>query len=244
LLPLLATSSFAQRTAMVTAWVDIQSADGNAIISSWCQNHTPSPLHLRYKALLINKDTLIKEGKTLAIPDQPNLLLNASFLVQGGQFDFIQLFIFKNDELVAKAELQGPKQEVQSLKENIVRSPNPDRLNADDIEIEGLVLDETRSKLAHDFYELFYASWRVVEEDLKTNYSIIIREQPAFVGNGSRIAIDLDGIELTQMNLQPRQELMEQLSVQLVEMLYNQIKNPDAAYQEIGAEDISGSGIY
>ncbi|MBK8563886.1 MAG: hypothetical protein IPN76_11225 [Saprospiraceae bacterium] len=244
LLHLLAATTFTQPTAKVTAWVEIQSTDGNAIISTWCQNHTTSPLHLRYKALLINKDTLLKEGKTLAIPDQPNLLLNASFLVEGGQFDALQLFIFKNDELVAKAELQGPKQALQSKEEGITRSPNSDRLNADDIEIEGLVLDETRSKLAHDFYELFYGSWRVVEEDLNTNYSIVIREQPAFVGNGSRIAVDLDGTELTQLSLQPRLELMEQLSVELVEMLYNQIKNPDAAYQEIGAEDISGGGIY
>ncbi len=244
LLPILAVSTFSQRTAKVTAWVDIQSSDGNAIISTWCQNHTSSPLHLRYKALLINKDTLIKEGKTLAIPDQPNLLLNASFLVQGGQFNAVQLFLFKNDELVAKAELQGPKQEIQNKEENIVRSPTSDRLNVDDIEIEGLVLDETRSKLAHDFYELFYGSWRVVEEDIKTNYAIIIKELPALIGNGSRILVDIDGTEITQMNLQPRAELLESLSLQLVELLYNHITNPDASYQEIGAEDISGSGIY
>ncbi len=239
-----AATTLAQPVAKVTAWIDVQSADGNAIISTWCQNHTSSPLHLRYKTLLIGKDTLIKEGKTLAIPDQQNLLLNGGFVVQGGQFEAVELLIFKNNEMVAKATLQGPKQEIQPKEESIVRSPNSDRLNVDDIEIEGLVLDETRSKLAHDFYELFYASWRVVEEDLKANYSIILREQPAFIGNGSRLVVDLDGTELTQLNLQPRSELLEQISLELVELLYNQIKNPEAAYQEIGAEDISGSGIY
>ncbi|MCC6726196.1 MAG: hypothetical protein IT258_16935 [Saprospiraceae bacterium] len=244
LLPILAACTFGQRAAKVTAWVDLQSSDGNAIISTWCQNHSSSPLHLRYKALLINKDTLVKEGKTLAIPDQPNLLLNAGFLVQGGQFDAVQLFIFKGEELVATAQAIGPKQAVQNKEENIVRSPTSDRLNVDDIEIEGLVLDETRSKLAHDFYELFYGSWRVVEEDIKTNYSIAIREQPSLVGNGSRVSVELDGNELTMLNLQPRLELLESLSVQLVEMLYNQITNPESAYQEINADDISGSGIY
>jgi curli production assembly/transport component CsgE len=115
-----------------------------------------------------------------------------------------------------------------------VRSPSSDRHSLDDIEIEGLVLDESRSKLAHDFYELFYNSWRVIEEDIKTGYTITIREQPAFIGNGSRIVVDLDGTEITQLNLQPRIEVLESLSMQLVELLFNQI----------GAEDISGSGIY
>jgi Curli assembly protein CsgE len=243
LLPFLAASQ-AQRTSKVTAWFDILQTDGNVVISSWCQNQTSSPLHLNYKAVLIGQDSTIKEGKTLALPDQPNLLLNAGFLVQGGQFEQVLLLVYKGKELVASAQAYGPKALPQANEDGQVRSPSSDRHSLDDIEIEGLVLDESRSKLAHDFYELFYNSWRVIEEDIKTGYTITIREQPAFIGNGSRIVVDLDGTEITQLNLQPRIEVLESLSMQLVELLFNQITNPEAGYQEIGAEDISGSGIY
>lgn len=243
LLPILVASN-AQRKVNVTAWLDVLQTDGNVVISSWCQNHSSSPQHLRYKAILIQKDSIVNEGKTLALPDQPNLLLNAGFLVKGGQFEQVQLFIYKGDELLASAQAIGPKPiSPTNLEENQARSLSSERLNLDDIEIEGLVLDETRSKLAHDFYEMFYGSWRAIEEDLKTAYSIIVREQPS-IGNGSRITVELNGTELTQLNLQPRIELLESLSMQLVELLYNQITNPDAGYQEIGVEDISGSGIY
>lgn len=241
LLPLLA-AAFAQRADKVTAWVDVQQTDGKVVLSTWCQNNTSSPLHLSYKAILIDTDSTVLEGKTLALPDQPNLLLNGNFLVEDGQFDKLILLVYKKDELVATAQAIGPKPEPPA--QGLARSPTSDRLSADDIEIEGLVIDETRSKLAHDFYELFYNSWTSVEDDLKVNYSITIREQPVRVGIGTRISVELDGEELSQLNLQPRAEVVEALAIQLVESLFAHITNPDQSYQEIGAEDISGSGIY
>ena len=244
MLPLSATA-FGQRTDMVTAWVDVQQIDGKVVLSCWCQNHTTSPLHLSYEAVLIDNDTLVREGKTLALPNQPNLLLNANFLVQDGQFEKLQLSIFKNDELVASAQSVGPKPEDPvTTSPNEARPHDADNLNLDGAEIEGLVLDETRSKLAHDFYELFYNGWTAVEEDIKKNYAITIREQPSGIGIGTRIMVELDGQELLQLNLQPRTEIVESLALQLVESLYNQILNPDQSYQEIGTEDILGSGIY
>jgi Curli assembly protein CsgE len=238
----LSAASFAQRTDKVTAWVNVQQTDGKVVISSWCQNNTPSPLHLSYKAVLIYKDSTVQEGKTLALPNQPNLLLNGNFLVDDGHFDKVILLVYKKDELVATAQAIGPKPEPPS--QDLVRSPTSGRLSANDIEIEGLVIDETRSKLAHDFYELFYNSWSSVEEDIKLNYSITIREQPVRVGIGTRISVELDGEEFTQLNLQPRAEVLEALAIQLVESLYTHIMHPDQSYQEIEAEDISGSGIY
>lgn len=245
LLPFL-TASFAQRNSRVTAWIDVQQTDENAVINCWCQNHSASPLHLEYKAILfIGKDSTIKSGKTLTLPDQPNLLLNANFLVKGGQFDQVQLQIFKGKELVASSNAFGPKPKANAMAESPKQLlPNANPLNAEELEIGGLVLDETRSKLAHDFYEMFYSGWTSIEEDIKTNYTITIREQPALVGNGSRVMVVLDGEELSQLNLQPRAELLESLAMQLVESLYNLITNPEQQYQELDADDISGSGIY
>ncbi|MBI1225438.1 MAG: hypothetical protein GC192_09405 [Bacteroidetes bacterium] len=239
------TKAVGQRTAKVTAWVELQQTDGKAVISCWCQNHSASPLHLRYQAVLIDKDSLIREGKTLALPEQPNLLLNANFLIADGQFDKIQLFIFQNETLVASSQAFGPKTETL-----VVAAPDQklgsllDQLGMDGGEIGELILDETRSKLAHDFYELFYNGWSSIEEDVKTNYAITIREQPSGIGIGTRIMVELNGEEVLQLNLQPRAEIVEELAIQLVQSLYDQIMNPDKSYQEIGTSDLSGSGIY
>jgi curli production assembly/transport component CsgE len=194
---------------------------------------------------MIDKDTTIREGKTLTIPEQPNLLLNANFLVADGQFEKLILRIFHNNELVATSQAFGPKPELPVAKN--VAPPLPlstEPQSLDGAEIGGLVLDETRSKLAHDFYELFYNGWTSVEEDIKVKYNISIREQPTGVGIGTRVLVELDGTEVLQLNLQPRLEIIENLAVQLVESLYTQIMNPDQSYQEINSDDISGSGIY
>lgn len=244
ILPLL-TAAIGQRSARVTAWIDLQQTDGKAVISCWCQNHTAFPLHLRYKAILLDNDSLIREGKTLAVPDQPNLLLNANFLISDGQFEKVQLYVYQNDELVAATQAIGPKPETPPLAEpNKIDKSLIDPLNLDGGEIEALVIDDTRSKLAHDFYELFYNGWSSVEEDIKVNYAITIREQPSGIGIGTRIMVELNGEESLQLNLQPRAEILEELAVQLVQSLYDQIMNPDKSYQEIGTGDLSGSGIY
>lgn len=244
LLPLAAIAS-AQRAERVTAWTEVQQTDGRAVLSCWCQNHTSSPLQLRYKAILFDQDTTVREGTSLALPDQPNLLLNASFLVEDGQFERLEIYVYQKDALVAKAFAVGPAPIVNNKPDiEPSKSANAPTIGLDDLEIGRLVLDDTRSKLAHDFYELFYNAWSSVEEDIKVNYTINIREMPNVIGIGTRILVEVDGQELTQLNLQPRAELVENLSVQLVESLYNHFTNPDEGAKGLQIDDISGTGIY
>ncbi len=187
----------------------------------------------------------MQTGKTLALPDQPNLLLNGNFLVTDGEFDKVVLQVFQKEELVAATQAIGAKPAPLLSSETPNQpKPNEEGFQFDGTEIQGLILDETRSKLAQDFYELFFNNWSSVEEDIKTNFTITFREQPNIIGIGSRIMVELNGEEVLQLNLQPRREILESLAVQLVESLYTQIMNPDQDYQEINTDDISGSGIY
>jgi hypothetical protein len=262
LLGILLPAAHGQRTVKVSAWVEVQTTDGRTVITCWCQNDNSTPVSLIYKAVCFANDTTLCEGKTLALPGQPNLLLNAGFLVPEGQFDRVHVQVFRNDEIVASAEAVGPPRAVppalpkaitdSTLREggpapkdgDLSRSPTSDRLSADDIEIEGLVLDETRSKLAHDFYEQFYANWTAVEEDINTAYAIIIREMPNLIGIGTRIIVEVDGQELTALNLHPRSDMVEALALQVTEAIYSHYTNPEATVQEIATDDISGTGVY
>lgn len=111
------------------------------------------------------------------------------------------------------------------------------------MEIDGLILDETRSKLAHDFYELFYANWRSGEE-VSGNFTIVIREQPAQIGIGTRIIVEVDGEQLSNLNLQPRLEVLESLAAQLAESLRNHFQNPDGEAKKLKWRNSRLSGVY
>ena len=54
------------------------------------------------------------------------------------------------------------------------------------LEINGLIIDKTRTKMGRDFYQLFYTAWEA--PNTKTDYIITISEQPS-KGRGSRVFV-------------------------------------------------------
>ncbi len=206
-------------------------------------NNSASVEHLRYRAVLVkNGIAEQRENSTLALPRQPTLLLKAIFVVEDGLFESLSVEILKDETVVASAFLAGntPNQPQTNIPPPSIE---PDAPSVGEIEIEGLILDETRSKLAHDFYELFYSQW-IATDSLSGGATITIREQPVRIGIGTRISVEIDGQEVSQLNLQPRLDLLEDLAGQLVLALKEYLENPDNAIREIEAEELQGTGIY
>lgn len=230
----------------VSAWLEPQETDGKTVVISWCQNNTSSPKHLVYQATLYTTaDTTVRSGKTLSLPGQPNLLQNAVFSINDGQFQKITLTITEFGKELAASTLMGPSAASAPTVSPTEQLAGPQKIpNPDELEIEGLVLDETRSKLAHDFYELFYNSWTSSEEPSLGDHTIVIREMPGQIGFGTRIIVEVDGEQLSTLNLQPRAELVENLANQLVESLKEHFLNPQGESNPIQTEDIDGSGVY
>jgi curli production assembly/transport component CsgE len=76
------------------------------------------------------------------------------------------------------------------------------------MEAEGLVLDQTLTKLGRDFYEFFYGTFQPpmgLDE-----YTIIVAERP-FRGNNSIITIKVNEQELLEMPLPTRADQMEEI---------------------------------
>ena len=84
--------------------------------------------------------------------------------------------------------------------------PKP-RNNLDALEIDGLILDETRSKIGRDFYEIFYNRW--TPPSGAKDFLITIRELPGR-GIGSRISIEVNENIILYRFLQPRNDLVEE----------------------------------
>ncbi|UOR03605.1 curli production assembly/transport protein CsgE [Hymenobacter aerilatus] len=80
-------------------------------------------------------------------------------------------------------------------------------------ESSGLVVDQTVTKIGHDFYDAFYAGFEapVGIQD----FVVTISERPAR-GNSALVALSVNNEDLLEFPLQPRQELVEEAAAQAI----------------------------
>jgi curli production assembly/transport component CsgE len=110
-----------------------------------------------------------------------------------------------------------------------------------DIEIDGLLFDETKTKSGRDFYELFYSAWKA-PADAK-NYSIHILEKPYRLMT-TLVEIKINETTVFQSFLQPRGDIIEQLAQQAVAQTQLYLANYEELMRQLKGEDQSGTGIF
>lgn len=92
------------------------------------------------------------------------------------------------------------------------------------MEIDGMVLDETRSKVGRDFYDVFYSNWQSPPDAY--NFSISISEQPS-PSLGTIIYVEVNDSETFRMRLQPRYDFIQQAGQYAVRQTYSYLQNND-----------------
>ena len=102
-------------------------------------------------------------------------------------------------------------------------SPDPD---VRWLEVDGLVVDETLTKLGRDFYEGFYRLWRVPEGAV--NYTVTVEERP-LPTSGTLVAVRVDGEVTFQVRLLPRADVVEAAAGQAVAVATRRLLNRAAA---------------
>lgn len=110
-----------------------------------------------------------------------------------------------------------------------------------DIELEGFIVDDTHSKLGHDFYDLFYLNYSP-PEDLR-KHTIIISELPV-PGSGTRITISVEDQQIFQQFIQPRNDQVEELADYAVQLTQSYLMNYEQIQKQLMGEDLQGTGIY
>lgn len=85
------------------------------------------------------------------------------------------------------------------------------------ISINGMVLDETRSKMGIDFYNIFYRHWEPPSG--ASNFMITISEQPT-PSRGTMITISIDNEKVFQNRLQPKYAYTEKVARHAVRICY------------------------
>ena len=107
--------------------------------------------------------------------------------------------------------------------------------------INGLIVDETDSKIGHDFYDIFYSNWQPPRN--MQDYTITISEKP-LPQLGTRITILINDTPVFQRFVQPRYEIIEKTALQGAATAYSYLENYTQIQKQLQGEDLKGTGIY
>ena len=80
-------------------------------------------------------------------------------------------------------------------------------------ESSGLVLDQTITKIGHDFYDQFYSKWEAPTEVLE--YMVAVGEKPSR-GNNAVIVVTVNGEDLLEFPLQGKSDIVEDAAQQAI----------------------------
>ncbi|QNH63603.1 CsgE family curli-type amyloid fiber assembly protein [Hymenobacter sediminicola] len=81
------------------------------------------------------------------------------------------------------------------------------------VEIEGLIVDQTITKVGHDFYDIFYTQFEAPAGS--GEYVVTITEKPAR-GTSTLISVNVNDTDLLEMPLQPKPEYIEAAAAEAV----------------------------
>lgn len=127
----------------------------------------------------------------------------------------------------------------KSIFEDILQTAK--KQNEVGIELDGLLIDDTKTRNGKEFYDLFYASW-IAPKDAK-NYSITISEKP-FRVMSTLVAITINENTVYQAILQPRQDLIEAQTEEANYAVFEYLNNYEEITKELNGDDMTGDGIY
>ncbi|MCA6068263.1 curli production assembly/transport protein CsgE [Chryseobacterium sp. RG1] len=179
----------AQEERKVSAKIESETIEQQLIVKAFASNSTPVYKELNYLLVSIKKgnggnlSNNRQSGKFSINPNEVKKLSELS--VNLDRKDAIKIFLYIRDEesqkLIAKDSLEI-NQEAFNKKTSKIE---------EDVfsELKGLTIDETKTKVGKDFYDLFYMQYSQLPE--KNNSTITISEIPTQGVNGQiNIAIE------------------------------------------------------
>ena len=129
----------------------------------------------------------------------------------------------KKEQMQSKQDTTSYEQKDQPL-ERFVRSA--------DLEVDGLIVDETITKIGRDFYDIFHRQWEAPAG--ATNFTILIQEKPTR-NNGAYVVVSVNDEPVFEYTLQPRYDLIEEVATYTVSMVYEYLVS-DQLNKQLEAE--------
>lgn len=150
-----------------------------------------------------------QEGKFVIDIDEVKILSQIETNITPG--DQMKVYLFIRDEsekrLLSKDSLIFSVRDDMTLQiaKQIVEKKGDPTPNA--FALKGLTIDETKTKVGQDFFDLFYSEYNLIS----SNYAFIlkVREQPSF-GRSGIIHIEVGNEIIYSLHLMPSEEYLEE----------------------------------
>lgn len=152
---------------------------------------------------------------------------------------FCTPFASQKDSIKTKPVPESLKKLFEQVVKDVTKKPSKSKDY--EIEIDGLLVDDTKTKTGKDFYDLFYSSWEAPKG--AKNYTITVSEKP-FRLTTTLIVVSINDNAVYQSILQPRQDIVEGLSTDAILTTQSYLANYEEIMKELNGEDMAGSGIF
>ncbi|WP_209319642.1 CsgE family curli-type amyloid fiber assembly protein [Ancylomarina longa] len=123
----------------------------------------------------------------------------------------------------------------------VIEENNQAKSNELDMEIDGLVVDQTITKVGRDFYDLFFSNWDAPKNS--KNYTITIKEM-VLPGLATQITVLVNDNEVFKQRVQPRYEILEQMSNYASQRTKRYLNNYEKMKAQLDGDDQQGTGIF
>lgn len=175
-----------------------------------------APIYEANRDIIKNPD-LIYPGQQLLIP--PEVSSSAKFM---GDASATKEAAGRDLDKSEKEKLEAFRRAFNEL----TKPKNPEyaepRSSGNGLEFGGLVINETRSKMGSDFFNVFYKYWEAPQNS--GNFILKITEQP-IPSLGTMVSIKIDDRLVFKSRLQPRYAVIENLAKQAVMVSYRNLQH-------------------
>jgi len=130
------------------------------------------------------------------------------------------------------------EKEEKKKRENLILEDEGDAIS---YELDGLIIDETISKIGHDFYKYYQEYWHAPEG--AKDYTIYIGEK-LIPGMGNLIYIKIDDQKVFENRITPKDYTIEKTAQYATNRIREYLKQTLLIQQQLEEGDMSGTGIY
>jgi len=234
-------------------WVDFIEESDTAFIKGLLVNLSETKLDVKWEMEIHRESATTniddkKNGEIILEPFFPQLITEVNINLKKKEYFQIVLNILDTkNQLIAtdtliSTDIDPSLQKVIPQNLPIVSKPlSKPRSNLDALEIDGLILDETRTKIGRDFYEILYNRWTPPMG--AKDFMITVKEMPSR-GIGARLSIQVNGNIILYRFIQPRGDLIEEEANITISYLKQYLMKNENLKQDMELEDQLGSGIF
>ncbi len=212
----------AQETEKIQAKINLFQKDIFVMIDAVVENSDHIYKNqLKYHLLSLRKNAnskiYTKEdrfGDFTLLPNEKKTITNLKLSIEPNQELKVYLFIKDDKQLVA----------IDSVKINeTVEILKTTAIQEDEIEIKGLVVENVRTKIGKDFYDIFYQKYN--RSGAKYSFVININEKPFIGGRGALVSIEVDDKKIFEFQARPDEEMLQKAADYTLKLIKNYSKN-------------------